>query len=151
MSMIYFHITPSLEIYSSDREVIKANNHHNPIFPTDDKDYSPLSNFYHNSIDLNSALFLHPDETYMARVKDTSLEDCGFNVNDMLIVDRSISPLTGQMALCYFDGHFSAFRIKIDKAVCWLVSDKENHQPIKISSNNRDMIWGIITHVIKRL
>lgn len=148
--MVYFHITPSLEIYSSDREVIKSN-HHPSVFPADEQDFSPLKNFYHNSIDLNSALFLHPDETYIARVKDSSMEESGFNVNDMLIVDRSLSPVSGRMALCYFDGHFSVFKIKIDKAVCWLMSDNETHQPIKISAGNRDVIWGIITHVIKRV
>lgn len=67
----------------------------------------------------------------------------------MLIIDRSLEPTNGKIAVCYIDGEFTAKRIKITKKEIWLVPENENYQPIRVTEDNNFLIWGIVTHVIK--
>lgn len=110
---------------------------------------SPALDFIDLSIDLNKHLIKHPSATFYGRVKGVSLKNAGIDNGDLLIIDRSLEPTNGKIAVCYIDGEFTAKRIKISKKEVWLVPENEDYQPIKITEDNNLIIWGIVTHVIK--
>jgi len=76
---------------------------------------SPALDFTDISIDLNKQLIKHPSATFYGRVKGESMKDAGINDGDLLVIDKSIEPQTGKIAVCYLDGEFTLKRIKIDK------------------------------------
>lgn len=110
---------------------------------------SPASDFIDLTIDLNKHLIKHPSSTFYGRVKGFSLKNAGISDNDLLIIDRSIEPTNGKIAVCYIDGEFTAKRLKVEKNQVWLMPENEDYQPIKITEGNELIIWGIVTHVIK--
>jgi DNA polymerase V len=110
---------------------------------------SPALDFVDLTIDLNKHLIKHPSATFYGRVKGHSLKDAGIDENDLLIIDKSLAPAHGKIAVCFIDGEFTAKRINITKDELWLMPENENYQPIKIDENNNFMVWGIVTHVIK--
>lgn len=110
---------------------------------------SPALDFVDLSIDLNKHLIKHPSATFYGRVKGVSLKDAGIDDGDLLIIDRSLQPINGKIAVCYIDGEFTAKRIKISKKEIWLIPENENYQPIKVTEESDFVIWGIVTHVIK--
>ncbi len=110
---------------------------------------SPALDFSDISIDLNKYLIKHPAATFYGRIKGESLKNAGINSGDLLIIDRSIEPVNGKIAVCYIDGEFTAKRIKIEKENVLLIAENEDYQPIKVSKDNDFLIWGIVTHVIK--
>lgn len=110
---------------------------------------SPALDFIDISIDLNKHLVKHPSATFYGRVKGVSLKNAGIDNGDLLIIDRSIEPTNGKIAVCYIDGEFTAKRIKISKNEIWLIPENENYQPIRVTEENDFLIWGIVTHVIK--
>lgn len=110
---------------------------------------SPALDFIDLSIDLNKHLIKHPSATFYGRVKGESLKNAGINHGDLLIIDRSITPTNGKIAVCYIDSEFTAKRIKIAKNEIWLIPENENYQPIRVNEENDFVIWGIVTHVIK--
>jgi DNA polymerase V len=112
---------------------------------------SPALDFVENSIDLNKHLVKHPSATFYGRVKGDSLINAGIDNGDLLIIDRSLEPKNGKIAVCYIDGEFTAKRIKISKNEIWLISENENYKPIRVTEENDFLIWGIVTHVIKNL
>lgn len=112
---------------------------------------SPALDFIDLSIDLNKHLIKHPTATFYGRVKGFSLKNAGIDDGDLLIIDRSIEPINNKIAVCYIDGEFTAKRIKIDSKEVWLLPENENYQPIKVAEENNLVIWGIITHVIKKV
>ena len=67
----------------------------------------------------------------------------------MLIIDRSLEPTNGKIAVCYIDGEFTAKRIQINKDEILLIPENENYQTLKVTADNNFLIWGIVTHVIK--
>jgi DNA polymerase V len=110
---------------------------------------SPATDFIDLTIDLNRHLIKHPSATYYARVKGESMRDAGINDGDLLIVDKSIDPTDGKIAICYIDGEFTLKRIKIDQNGIWLMPANDRFKPIRIEQDNTLVIWGIVTFVIK--
>ncbi|HTO34917.1 MAG TPA: translesion error-prone DNA polymerase V autoproteolytic subunit [Flavobacterium sp.] len=112
---------------------------------------SPAFDFVDISIDLNKHLIKHPSATFYGKAKGDSLKNAGIHNGDLLIIDRSLEPQNGKIAVCYIDGEFTAKRIKIEKKVVWLIAENENYHPIKVTEENNFLIWGIVTHVIKNV
>ncbi|HNR86498.1 MAG TPA: translesion error-prone DNA polymerase V autoproteolytic subunit [Taishania sp.] len=112
---------------------------------------SPALDFIDLTIDLNKHLIKHPTATFYGRVKGVSLKNAGIGDGDLLIIDRSLEPANGKIAVCYIDGEFTAKRIRLAKNELWLVPENENYQPIRITEDTNFLIWGIVTHVIKDL
>jgi len=110
---------------------------------------SPALDFIDLKIDLNKHLIKHPSATFYGRVKGFSLKNAGIDDNDLLIIDRSLEPANGKIAVCYIDGEFTAKRLIIKHKEVWLMPENEAYQPIKVEEGNDLIIWGIVTHVIK--
>ncbi len=110
---------------------------------------SPALDFVDLTIDLNKHLIKHPSATFYGRVKGSSLKNAGIDDGDLLIIDRSLEPTNGKIAICYIDGEFTAKRISVKKNELWLMPENDSYKPIKIEKENDFLIWGIVTHVIK--
>jgi len=110
---------------------------------------SPAQDFLDMSIDLNKELIKNPSATFYARVKGDSMKDSGIRDGDLLIIDKSIEPKNGQIAVCFIDGEFTVKTLKMEKDCLWLVPSNENYKPIKVTPDNDFIVWGIVIHVIK--
>jgi len=112
---------------------------------------SPAMDFDDLKIDLNQHLIKNPASTFLGRVKGTSMVNAGFNHGDIIVIDKSIAPTDGKIAVCFIDGEFTIKRIKLDTNCCWLMPENEAYQPIKVTSENEFLIWGIVTYIIKKV
>lgn len=110
---------------------------------------SPADDFLDLSIDLNKVLIKNPDATFYVRVDGHSMKDAGIDHGDLLVVDKSLSPQNGKIAVCYIDGEFTVKRLKVEKNCVYLVPENKNYSPIKVTEDNNLIIWGIVTTVIK--
>lgn len=110
---------------------------------------SPADDFIELTIDLNRELIKHKDSTFFAKVKGDSMKNAGIFDGDLLIIDRSLEPQDGKIAICQIDGDFTVKRIKKENDVVWLIAENEDYKPIKVTEENELMIWGIVIHSIK--
>jgi len=110
---------------------------------------SPADDFIELTIDLNKHLIKHKDSTFFAKVKGHSMKDAGIYDGDLLIIDKSLEPQDGKIAICQIDGEFTVKRIKKEKDIVWLVAENEDFKPIKVTEENELLIWGIVIHSIK--
>ena len=110
---------------------------------------SPADDFLDATIDLNKTFIKHPATTFCGRVKGNSMKDLGIHDGDLMIIDKSLEPRNGAIAVCYIDGEFTVKKIKIESDCCWLVPANETYKPIKVTKDNEFLIWGIVTNVIK--
>ena len=77
--------------------------------------------------------------------------DAGLENGDLLVIDRSLNPENGKIAVCYIDGEFTVKRIKKEKEKVFLLPENKKYNPIEIKEENELIIWGIVTYVIKKL
>ena len=54
--------------------------------------------------------------------------------------------------LAFVDGEFTLKRIRIDKAgnCLWLVPANDDYPPLRVTSENHFVVWGVVTYNIKR-
>ncbi len=138
----------NIEIYSAETET-------ELVLPVADEGIkagfpSPAQDFMDVAIDLNKELVKHPSSTFYGRVKGDSMIDAGIFDGDLLIIDKSLEPHNGDMAVCFIDGEFTLKYIKIEEKVIWLIPANKNYQPIKVTEANDFLIWGIVTYSIKK-
>lgn len=110
---------------------------------------SPADDFIELTIDLNKELIKHRDSTFFAKVKGHSMKNAGIFDGDLLVIDKSLAPQDGKIAICQIDGEFTVKRIKKENDVIWLIAENEDYKPIKVTEENELMIWGIVIHSIK--
>ena len=101
---------------------------------------SPAEDFLDSVIDLNKELIKNPDATFFGRVKGYSMKNAGLNNGDLLIIDKSLEPTNGKIAVCFIDGEFTVKRIKIEKNICWLIPENDDYKPIKVTPDNDFLI-----------
>ena len=77
------------------------------------------------------------------------MEGAGIHDGDLLIINKSLPPKDGKIAVCFIDGEFTVKRIRMDKNIIWLIAENEKYPPIKVTSDNEFLIWGVVTNVIK--
>ena len=112
---------------------------------------SPAEDFKQERLSLDNELIKNKEATFFARVSGQSMVDAGLNDNDLLVIDRSLSPAHNKIAVCFLDGEFTVKRLKVEKEEVWLQPENKSYQPIKITPENDFVIWGIVTNVIKKV
>ena len=110
---------------------------------------SPADNYITETLDLNKELVRHPAATFYGRVSGDSMIEEGIEPGDILIIDRSIEPDSGDLAVCCIDGEFTLKRIKLEKNRVWLIPSNEMFDPILVTPENEFSVWGVVTHTIK--
>ena len=112
---------------------------------------SPAEDHPEDVIDLNKHLIKNKEATFFGRAEGDSMIRAGIGNGDLLVIDKSLRPKNQNIAVCFLDGGFTVKRIKIEKDTIWLVAENVKYQPIKVTSENEFVIWGIVTHCIKSL
>lgn len=115
---------------------------------------SPAQDYVENGIDLNRELVKNPSSTFFGRARGNSMEGAGIFDGDLLIIDKSLEPREGAIAVCFIDGEFTLKRIHFEKhegqvTAIWLQPENEEFTPIKVTQDNQFIIWGIVVHSVR--
>ncbi len=112
---------------------------------------SPADDFKEIRISLDSELVKNKDATFYARVSGESMIEAGLDDGDLLVIDRSLNPQNGKIAICMIDGEFTVKRIIKKGNKLFLKPENKNYDVIEINPENELSIWGIVTFVIKKI
>lgn len=112
---------------------------------------SPAQGSFADYIDLNHELITTPEATFCARVIGDSMVDMNICEGDLLIIDRSLTPHDGDIAVCYIDGDFTVKTISIRHDGVWLVPANKAFSEIHVPQNSHFVIWGVVSHIIKKM
>ncbi|MEA5257136.1 translesion error-prone DNA polymerase V autoproteolytic subunit [Arcicella aquatica] len=111
---------------------------------------SPAADFLDTAIDLNKYLIKHPSTTFIALTDGVSMTDAGIADKDLLIIDKSIEPTDGKIAVCILNGEFVLKRLKVDQEGIWLMPANDNYKPTKVTEYYDFEIWGMVTFSIQK-
>ncbi|MFI3282363.1 MAG: translesion error-prone DNA polymerase V autoproteolytic subunit [Rikenellaceae bacterium] len=112
---------------------------------------SPAEGLISNKLDLNRELVKNPASTFYARVSGYSMRDEGISDGDLLVIDKSVEPYDGCLAVAYIDGDFTLKRFADHGEYGLLVPANEEFEPIRVTADNDFMIWGVVRYVIKKV
>lgn len=112
---------------------------------------SPAQGSYGDVIDLNRELINNPAATFCARVIGNSMIDAGISSGDILVIDKSLSPQDGDIAVCFIDGDFTVKRITIKDNGIVLTPANKDFPEIHVTPDNSFTVWGVVSHIIHRI
>lgn len=111
----------------------------------------PAEDFEETRVSLDEELVKNKSTTFFAKVKGQSMIGAGLNHDDLLVIDRSLSPENNKIAVCFLDGDFTVKRLRVEGKEVWLQPENPDYPIIKITEENDFIIWGIVTNVIKKV
>ena len=113
---------------------------------------SPADDFLEGAIDLNQQLITNPASTFLVRVQGESMTGAGIFAGDVLIVDKSKDPKSGEVVIAVLDGDFLLKRFVIKRVngekQIWLEPENSDYNPLMITQDQDFQIWGVIKYVI---
>ena len=149
MSLKFFTPKHALEFYTPDEtqslDIVLAQTGISAGFP------STADDFRDNKISLDRVLVKNKEATFYAKVSGQSMIGAGLDDGDLLVVDKSLEPEHNKIAVCFIDGEFTVKRLQVTKEGVFLLPANPAYEPIQVTEDNNFQIWGIVTHVIKRM
>jgi len=112
---------------------------------------SPADDYSEGKLDLNRHLIKHPAATFFVRVSGDSMIEAGIHTGDILVVDRSLEAIDGNVIVAALDGELTVKRLYKREKTLRLLPANKNYQPIEIQAQQSFEVWGVVTSVIHAL
>jgi DNA polymerase V len=112
---------------------------------------SPAADFDGTRVSIDQIVVKNALATFYAKANGNSMTGAGIDDGDILVIDKSIEPQDGKIAVCFIDGEFTVKRIKVQENSLLLLPENKLFEPIEITQENDFIIWGIVTFVVKKL
>ena len=103
------------------------------------------------ALDLNELIIRHPVSTYYLRVEGDSMVGAGIINGDIVVVDKSLQPKSGDIVVAAVDGDFTLKHLKRDGDKAWLVAANPQYQPIALHEATSAELWGVVTYIIHQV
>jgi DNA polymerase V len=112
---------------------------------------SPTDDYMDRGIDLNQQLVRNKPATFFMRVQGHSMVNACIHHGDIVIVDRSVKPISGKIIIAVVDGEMLIRRYERTINKVRLIPETPKLSPIEISEYSDFSIWGVVTYVIKAM
>lgn len=107
---------------------------------------SPARDFNEGRLDLGQLLPNKSSTYYMRAIG--AMPDAGITEGDILVVDKALDLLHGDIAVCWIEHSFILRRVRLQKNKVWLTAGNDDASPVELSGENH--IWGIVIMVLKK-
>tara|TARA_R100000935_G_scaffold8302_7_gene17546 strand:- start:182563 stop:182931 length:369 start_codon:yes stop_codon:yes gene_type:complete len=91
---------------------------------------SAATHYMETPIDLHKELMIHKDATFYIRVGSDAWSEFNILKNDVLLIDRSLTPNFDDLTLMVQEGEFKVSRVAFDR------------------EQEEFILWGVITYII---
>ena len=108
---------------------------------------SPADDYLEQALDLNEHVIQHPAATYYVRAQGESMMRVGIHDGDLLVVDRALEPVHGDIVIAALDGELTCKILDLKKRR--LLSGNDVFPPIELGEDAELVIEGVITHSIR--
>ena len=107
--------------------------------------------YMERGIDLNEQLIRNKPATFFMRVSGNSMINAGIYDGDIVIVDRSIKPVTGKIVIAVIDGEMLIRRYEQTLNRLRLIPETPKLSPIEVNEFSDFKIWGVVICVIRNV
>lgn len=111
---------------------------------------SPAQDYIDKTLDLNEHLIKNPTATFIVRVNSRSMLGIGLDINDELVVDRSLEAKHRDIVIALIDNDFTVKRLMIENGQHWLKAENPEYSDIHLDESQELIIWGVVTYALKR-
>lgn len=110
---------------------------------------APGDDMVEKPLDLNDLLIDNPTATFFVKVAGDSMEGAGIFDGDILVVDRSLTPVDGSIVVAAVYGELVVKRLKKYPQKATLISENDAYEPIVITDADDIFIWGVVSGSVR--
>lgn len=111
---------------------------------------SPADDYLDRQLDLNELLIEHPAATYYVRAAGDSMTGAGIFPGDILVVDRALTPRSGDIVVAVLDGGMTVKRLDTDGRSCRLCPENSAYPVLEVGEGEQFEVWGVVSCVLHR-
>ena len=111
---------------------------------------SPAQDYIDKKIDMNEHLISNECATFIVKVGSLSMKNAGIDIDDELIVDRSLDAKHDDIVVALIDNDFTVKRLKIEQHRTWLKAENPDYDDIHLKDGQQLIIWGVVTFILKK-
>lgn len=111
---------------------------------------SPAADYVEKGLDLNAFLVQHKEASFFFEVVGESMSGIGIIGGDIVLVDRSVTPIHGHIVLAVIDGEYTLKRLHQRHGVIELHPENRAYKPIRLIEGQELQVWGVITAVVRK-
>jgi DNA polymerase V len=104
----------------------------------------------HELLSLDSYLVSNPASTVLFRVRGESMTGAGIFDGDLLVVDRSIEPVHGQVVVAAINNDMTVKRLYKRAGEVKLQAANPQFQDITLIESDEMSVWGVVTFSLRR-
>jgi DNA polymerase V len=111
---------------------------------------SPADDYIEGRLSLDEHLVPHKDSTFFVRAKGNSMVGAGIFDNDLLVVDKSLTPSSGDIVIAIVDGELTVKRFIQRDGKVILKPENPRFKELELKEGQELQVWGVVTSTVKR-
>lgn len=111
---------------------------------------SPADDYIEGRLSLDEHLIQHRDATFFVRAKGNSMVGAGIYDGDLLVVDRSLTPSSGDIVIAVLDAELTVKRLIKRDGMVILKPENPEFKEIVLKDGQELQVWGIVTSTTKK-
>jgi DNA polymerase V len=111
---------------------------------------SPADDYIEARLSLDELLIQHKDSTFFVRAKGNSMVGAGIFDGDLLVVDKSLSPKSGDIIIAIMDGDLTVKRLEKRGKKVLLKPENPRFKEIELKEGQELQVWGVVTSTVKK-
>jgi DNA polymerase V len=111
---------------------------------------SPADDYIEGRLSLDEHLIQHKDSTFFVRAKGNSMVGAGIFDGDLLVVDKSLNPVSGDIVIAVVDGDLTVKRLIKRGETISLKSENPRYKEIEFQEGQELQVWGVVTSTVKK-
>jgi DNA polymerase V len=112
---------------------------------------SPAEDYVEKTLDLNELCIRHPAATFFVRVEGESMIEVGIFPGDVLVVDRSLAAIHGDIIIASLESEMTVKQLHLKPPPIQLLPRNSSYQPIVIEDGMTLEVFGVVTNVVRSL
>jgi DNA polymerase V len=111
---------------------------------------SPADDYIEGRLSLDEHLVQHKEATFFVRAQGDSMVDAGIFNGDILVVDKSLTPVSGHIVIAVVDGDLTVKRLIKRGGKIMLKPENARLKQIEFIDGQELQVWGVVTSTIKK-
>lgn len=111
---------------------------------------SPADDYIEGRLSLDEHLVQHKEATFFVRAKGNSMVNAGIFDGNLLVVDKSLTPSSGDIVIAIIDGEMTVKRLIQRDGKVTLKPENSRFKEIELKEGQELQVWGVVTSTVKK-
>ena len=111
---------------------------------------SPADDYLEGRLSLDALLIQNKEATFFVRAKGDSMVGAGIFDDDLLVVDKSLTPASGNIVIAVVDGDLTVRRFIQRDGNVILQPENPSFKEMEFKEGSELQVWGVVTSTVKR-